>query len=69
MLTEVTNYDEQLVLSSLPARELAANSIRTAQHCYKEHYNKKSRPVKLKVGEWVFVHFPQVETGKQHQLS
>ena len=68
-LTEVTDYHEELVLSLSSARELAAKSIKTAQHHYKEQYDKKSRPVKLKVGEWVFVRFPQVETGKQHKLS
>ena len=67
-LAEVTDYREELVLSLSSARELAAKSIKRAQHCYEEHYDKKDRPVNLRIGEWVFVRFLQVETGKQRKL-
>ena len=66
---DLTDYQEELVLSLSSAREMAAQSIRDTQGHYKEQYDKKSRPVDLRVGECVFVHFPQDETGKQRKLS
>ena len=67
--TDLTNYREELVLSFFSARELAAKSIEPAQRRDKKQYDKKAQPVTLKVGEWVFVGFPQVESGKQRKLS
>lgn len=49
--------------------ELAVDSIRAAQARYKHYYDKKSRPVTLKLGDWVLIRFPQDEAGKQRKLS
>ena len=51
------------------ARELAASSIQRAQRRYKEQYDRNARVTDLRVGEWVFVRFPQDETGRLRKLS
>ena len=53
--TDVADYREELILSLSHARELAVSSIRAAQKRYKEQYDKKSRPVSYKLGDWVLV--------------
>ena len=66
---DVSDYREELVTSLSSARELAVDSIRAAQARYKHYYDKKSRPVTLKLGDWVLIRFPQDEAGKQRKLS
>lgn len=63
------DYREQLIVSLSSARKLAASSIQAAQARYKKYYDKKSRPLKHRVGEWVLVRFPQEETGRWRKLS
>ena len=65
----VADYREQLVLSLSTARALAVDSIKQAQEKYKRLYDRKSSPSHLKVGDWVFVRFPQDEVGKMRKLS
>ena len=48
---------------------LALKSIRKAQKRYKAQYDKGATPSEVKVGDWVFVHFPQEEMGKMRKLS
>jgi transposase InsO family protein len=66
---DVSDYREQLMISLSSARELAASSIHAAQKKYKHHYDKKTRPVPFRLGDWVLVRFPQEESGKQRKLS
>ena len=47
-------------------RELAARNI---QRGYKEQYDRGTRTTNLRVGEWVFVRFPQDESGRLRKLS
>ena len=56
-----------LTLSS--ARELAASNIQRAQRRYKEQYDRGARLSTFKLGEWVFVKFPQDESGRLRKLS
>ena len=57
------------MLSLATARELAVQSIKAAQSRYKKMYDKRAKVVDMRVGDWVFVRFPQDETGKQKKLS
>lgn len=66
---DVSDYREELVLSLSSARTLATNSIKKAQSRYKAQYDKKSRPVNHKVGDWVLVRFPREESGRLRKLS
>ena len=66
---DVSDYREELVTSLSSARELAVDSIRAAQARYKHYYDRKSRPVTLKLGDWVLIRFPKDEAGKQRKLS
>ena len=51
------------------ARDLAVKSIRKAQKRYKAQYDKHAAPSDMKASEWVFVHFPQEQTGWMRKLS
>ena len=48
---------------------MAADSIRAAQTRYRRSYDRSSREVNYKVGDWVLVRFPQEETGRMRKLS
>ena len=66
---DLADYREELVMSLATARELAVESIKAAQSRYKKQYDKRVKVVDMRVGDWVFVRFPQDETGKQRKLS
>lgn len=68
-LAQVNDYREQLMITLSSARELAANNIRRAQRRYKEQYDKNTRPCEFRLGQWVFVKFPQDESGRLQKLS
>ena len=55
---EVCDYLEELILTLSSAHKLAAQSIRNAQHKYKELYDERARP-----------RFPQEDSGRQRKLS
>ena len=67
--TDLGSYREELILSLSTARELAVASIREAQKGYKAQYDKRAKPVDFQLGEWVFVRFPEEESGKRRKLS
>ena len=67
--TEVSDCREELILSLSSARQLAAETIKSAQARYKRTYDKLSREVNYQLGDWVMIRFPQEETGKQRKLS
>ena len=68
-LTDLDSYREELVLSLSTACELAVSSIRRAQENYKTQYDKGVTVVDHTVGDWVFVRFPEEETGKRRKMS
>ena len=67
--TDLGSYREELILSLSSARELAVASIWEAQKSYKTQYDKKTNTVDFCLGDWVFVRFPEEETGKKRTLS
>ncbi len=56
-----------MTLSS--ARETAVQAIRKAQGRYKHNYDRKVKCSSFKVGNRVFVRFPQEESGRLRKLS
>ena len=66
---QMEDYREQVMATLTSARELAATTIQRAQKRYKEQYDRNSRDPDIRVGEWVFVRFPQEEIGKLRKLS
>ena len=48
---------------------MAVASVKEAQKNYKKQYDKKSTVIDYKLGDWVFVHFPEEETGKKRKVS
>ena len=67
--TDLGSYREELILSLSSARELAVTSIQEAQKSYKAQYDKRARPIEFRLGDWVFVRFPEEETGRKRKLS
>ena len=67
--TDISDYQEELMLSLSAARDLAAKSIRQAQLKYKTQYDRKATQHKYRIGDWVLVRFPNEESGKQCKLS
>jgi len=51
------------------ARELAIDSIKKAQVQYKHYFDRSSKQVDYRVGEWIFIRFPAEETGRNRKLS
>ena len=66
---QLGDYREQLMLTLSSARELAASNIQRAQLRYKEQYDRGARPSTFKLGEWVFLKFPQDESDRPRKLS
>ena len=66
---DVEDYREEMVVALSEARELAVKLIRKAQQRYQKQYDKRSAPSQLRVGDWVFVYFPQEESGRMRKLS
>ena len=50
------------------ARELAVNNIHKAQRKYKKYYDRGTTPHRFKIGDWVFVKFPQEESSRFRKL-
>ena len=57
----VDDYREKAMLALSHARDHAVKSVRRAQTRVKAHYDKSATPAEVKVGDWVYVHFPQEE--------
>ena len=66
---DISDYREKVVLSLSTARQMAADSIRTAQARYKKTYDRSSQATNYKLGDWVLVKFPQEEIGRMQKLS
>ena len=67
--TDLDSYQEELMLSLSSARELAVTSIQEAQTSYKTQYDKRANSVNFHLGDWVFIRFPEEDTGKKRKLS
>ena len=65
---DLSDYRQELTQSLSAAQKLAVSNIRDAQRRYKEQYDKQSRSVRHKIGEWVLVCFPHEESGKMRKL-
>ena len=63
------DYREQLMAMLSSAREIAASNIQRAQKRYKHQHDCHARPSNFRVGDWVFVWFPQDESGRFRKLS
>ena len=57
------------MLSLGSARELAIKTIEESQKRYKTNYDRHAKDVHFRVGDWVFVYFPQDDSGKTRKLS
>ena len=66
---DVADYREQVVYTLSTTRKMAVQAIRRAQGGYKRSYDRKARCRSFKIEDWVFVRFPQDETGKCRKLS
>ena len=60
--TDISGYQEKLVLSLSSARELASDSSELL-------YDKNAVPSKHQVGDLILIRFSHKETGKQREFS
>ena len=68
--TQLDDYREKFMATLSSAREVAAGkNIQRAQKRYKEHYDRGTKSPDFSIGEWVFVRFPQDESGQLRKLS
>lgn len=65
----VEDYREEVMLSLSSARELAIQSVQKAQKRYKKLYDRNTKQIDYRVGDWIFIRFPAEETGKGRKLS
>jgi len=63
------NYKEEVMLALSSARSLAVESISKAQDRYKHYYDRNTVQSDFRVGDWIFIQFPAVETGRNRKLS
>ena len=54
-ISNVTDYQEELMLALSSARHTAVASIQQAQQCYKKHYDWSAKSLQACVGDWVLV--------------
>ena len=66
---DLSDYQEELVLSLSSACEHAVSSVGETQKRYKRQYDKKARTVPLRCEDWALIRFPQDESGKQRKPS
>ena len=60
----VEEYKEKVMLSLSSARELAVEAIKKSQNHFKHQYDCKAVQINYCVGDWIFIRFPAVESGK-----
>ena len=63
------DYQEEGKLSLSSPCELAIESIRKVQSWYKKSYDRDTRKINYRVGDWIFIRFPAEETGQGRKLS
>lgn len=57
------------MMSLLSAHDLAVEAVKKAQKWYKRLYDCTTVQMDYCIGEWIFIRFPAVKTGKHHKLS
>jgi len=67
--TTLEDYRQELMISLGSARELAVEAVQRAQERYKRSYDKHSKQVDYHIGDWIFIYFPAVESGRNRKLS
>ena len=67
--TDQDDYREQLMMMLKNARDLAVANIRKVQSRYKQQFDRHARPTSFRLEQWVFVKFPQDESGCLRKLS
>ena len=67
--TDVSDYRKELVLSLSLARALPNKANIKSQSHQKPQYDKQAFSLKLRVGDWMFICFPEDKTGKLRKLS
>ena len=67
--TDVRDYREEVVTSLSLARESAVSAMQEAQKKYKKYYDRRSKSLDYKIGDWILIRFPAEETGSQRKLS
>ena len=65
----VEDYKEKVMLSLSSARELAVEALKKSQERYKHFYDRKAVQTNYSIGDWIFIRFPAVETGRNCKLS
>ena len=60
---------EELTIALSSVRRIAVASIQQAQCCYKKHYDCNAKSMRVKIGDWVVVHFPASESWRNGKLS
>ena len=63
------SYKEEVMMSLSSARALAVETITKAQDRYKHYYERNAVQSDYRVGDWIFIRFPAVETSRNWKLS
>ena len=66
--TDVSDYREEVVTSLSLARESAVSTMQEDQKKYKKYYDKRSKSLDYKIGDWILIRFPAEEYGAQSKL-
>ena len=67
--TEVSDYQEEMVITLSSARALALKSNQKSQQKYKKQYNERASIPKFCVGDWILVYFPHCDKIKLEIIS
>ena len=63
----VEDYKEKAMLSLSSARDLAVEVVKKSQDRYKRVYDRGAIQTEYCVGNWIFIRFPAVETGRNQK--
>ena len=64
---DISDYREEMVTSFALARQSAVSVMTEAQKKYKKYYDRNSKPLDYKIGDWILIRFPAEESGKQRK--
>ena len=66
---DVGSYQEELVTGLQKAWELARQQVKKAQQRQRRNYDRTAGPVKLRVGDRVYLYIPTAKRGKAHKFA
>ena len=66
---DIDDYKSEMMTNLSQAWKLAQENIKVAQTHQKNQYDKKTRNVNLKVGDWVMVLMPTEAKGEKRKLA